>query len=129
MKRPFGRGSFPHVGDLLTMVINHLLNGMNLHLLPTKLSSWNLTIIHFFSKGNNPSYKFSTYSAKGPFNKSRNCIFPKYGIPKSLKVGHWLSQSIFRLSRKFRGVEPPGVEMMNPPILTASASSRLLISS
>ena len=34
-----------------------------------------------------------TYSAKAPWNKSFNFIFPiKYVIPKSLKVGHWLSQ-------------------------------------
>ena len=34
-----------------------------------------------------------TYSAKGPWNKSLNFIFrTKYGIPKSLKVSHWLSQ-------------------------------------
>ncbi len=34
------------------------------------------------------------YSAKGPWNKSLNFIFPtKYVIPKSLKVGHWLSHS------------------------------------
>ena len=26
--RPFGRGTLPYLGDLLTMVINHLLNGM-----------------------------------------------------------------------------------------------------
>ena len=39
--------------------------------------------------------KYTTYSAKGPLNKSLNFIFPtKYGIPKSLKVGHWLSQTI-----------------------------------
>ena len=32
-------------------------------------------------------------TAKGPLNKSLNCIFPaKNGIRKSLKAGHWLSQ-------------------------------------
>ncbi len=32
------------------------------------------------------------HSAKGPWNKSLNCIFPiRYVIPKSLKVGHWLN--------------------------------------
>ena len=32
-------------------------------------------------------------STKRPWNKSLNFIFPtKYVIPKSLKVGHWLSQ-------------------------------------
>ena len=34
-----------------------------------------------------------THSAKGPWNKSLNFIFPiKYVIPKSLKVGHSLSE-------------------------------------
>ena len=34
-----------------------------------------------------------SYSAKGPWNKSLNSIFPTtYVITKSLKVGHWLSQ-------------------------------------
>ena len=28
MERPFGRGTLPQLGDLLTMVINHLLTGM-----------------------------------------------------------------------------------------------------
>ena len=33
------------------------------------------------------------HSAKGPWNKSLNFIFPiRYVIPKSLKVGHWLSE-------------------------------------
>ena len=33
------------------------------------------------------------YSAKGPWNKSINIIFPtKYVIPKSLKVSHWLCE-------------------------------------
>ena len=40
-----------------------------------------------------------TYSAKGPWNKSFNLIFPiKYVIPKSLKVGHWLSQFTYTIS-------------------------------
>ena len=26
--KPFGRGTLPYLGDLLTIVINHLLNGM-----------------------------------------------------------------------------------------------------
>ncbi len=39
----------------------------------------------------------ATYSAKAPWNKSLNFIFPiKYVIPKSLKVGHWLSQAILQ---------------------------------
>ncbi len=34
-----------------------------------------------------------THSAKGPWNKSLNFIFPiEYVIPKGLKVGHWLSE-------------------------------------
>ena len=37
----------------------------------------------------------AAYSAKGPWNKSLNFIFPtKHGIPKSLKVGHWQSQGV-----------------------------------
>ncbi len=44
-----------------------------------------------------------TYSAKGPWNKSLNSIFPtKYGIPKSLKVSHWLSE--FILNQYFHSV-------------------------
>ena len=37
-----------------------------------------------------------TYSAKGPWDKSLNFIFPtKYSvIPKSLKVSHWLSKQM-----------------------------------
>ena len=36
------------------------------------------------------------YSAKGPWNKSSNFIFPtKYVIPKNLKVSHWLSKFPF----------------------------------
>ena len=36
---------------------------------------------------------FKTYSAKGLWNASLNFIFPtKYVFPKSLKVGHWLSE-------------------------------------
>ena len=43
---------------------------------------------------------FISYSAKGPWNKSLNFIFPiKYVIPKSLKVSHWLSQIL-----KFRSL-------------------------
>ena len=39
-------------------------------------------------------FLINTYSAKGPWNKTLNFIFPtKYGIPKSFKVGHWLSQN------------------------------------
>ncbi len=35
------------------------------------------------------------HSAKGPWNKSLNFIFPiKYVTPKSLKVGHWLSEPL-----------------------------------
>ena len=34
-----------------------------------------------------------TQPKNGPFNKSLHFIFPgKYVIPKSLKVGHWLSE-------------------------------------
>ncbi len=41
------------------------------------------------------------YSAKGPWNKSLNFIFPtKYGIPKSLKVSHWLSSPISQESNR-----------------------------
>ena len=43
----------------------------------------------------NLSIKMCTYSAKGPWNKSSNFIFPtKSVIPKSLKVSHWLSKCI-----------------------------------
>lgn len=36
----------------------------------------------------------STYPAKGPWSRSLNFIFPpKYKIPNSLKVSHWLSKS------------------------------------
>ena len=38
----------------------------------------------------------TAYSAKGPWNESLN-LFTKYGIPKSFKVGHWLSQTVFCL--------------------------------
>ncbi len=39
--------------------------------------------------------KGMTHSAKGPWNKSWNFIFPiKYVVPKSLKVGHWLSETM-----------------------------------
>ena len=32
-----------------------------------------------------------------PFSNSLNCVFPtKYGTPKSVKVGHWLSQVNFQ---------------------------------
>ncbi len=47
------------------------------------------------------SGKLTSYSAKGPQNKSLNLIFPtKYVIPKSLKVSHWLSQILFRSHRQ-----------------------------
>ncbi len=42
-----------------------------------------------------------TNSAKGPWNKSLNFIFPmKYVIPKSLKVGHWLRHPWFFKTKK-----------------------------
>ncbi len=44
----------------------------------------------------------------GPWNKSLNFIFPtKYGIPKSLKVSHWLNKNVllffFGWGREFKG--------------------------
>ena len=37
MKRPFGRGITPGLGDLLTIVANYLLNGMILQVAPLSL--------------------------------------------------------------------------------------------
>ena len=54
--------------------------------------STKISIIHkqYYRQKNHPSLP---YSAKGPWNKNLNLIFPiEYVLPKSLKVGHWLSQ-------------------------------------
>ena len=63
-------------------------------------------------------------SAKGPWNKSLSFIFPiKYGIPKSLKVTHWLSQLMVTL---FQIIDGP---MDNEPLfieMTSRSPSRAL---
>ena len=60
------------------------------------LSSPSFTPQIFLKKDPYHLWNWYTYSAKGSWTKSLNFIFPmKYVIPKSLKVGHWLSQYIY----------------------------------
>ena len=55
--------------------------------------SWQFCVRFFGMKEVTHYYITVTYSANKPWNKSLNfCFPPKHVIPKSLKVGHWLSK-------------------------------------